>query len=471
MVYSTYPFLFLFLPIVLLVYYELSRFRRAEYQKVFLILASLFFYGYYNWHYLFIILSSIVVNYLLARAMQQKRSKIIFVLGILFNTFLLGYFKYFDFFITNINAVFRTSFLLRNIVLPLGISFFTFQQLSFLISIYKKEENVESFLDYCLFVTFFPQLVAGPIVLYSEMIPQFQDDSRRFFHPEHFCQGFYLFCIGAFKKVVIADTVAVFVDNGFGMSELGLAAAWATALSYTFQIYFDFSGYSDMAIGLGRMFNINIPENFRSPYQSKSIAEFWRRWHITLGRALSTYIYIPLGGSRKGLPRTCLNLLITFLVSGIWHGAAWTFVLWGVLHGVLVALERVFQKHIQKIPDAIRVAVTFLMTNALWVLFRAESFQEAFAVYRGMLNIRNVGLLQLQKLAEDSLINFPGIVDMIYVPGILVLLFLLVFKGKSSMERKENFTISRKTALEASFCLIFALICISRGSVFIYFNF
>ena len=416
-----------------------SRLTDARIQKVFLVLASLFFYGYYNWTYLPIIISSIAANYLVAILMQRaKRKKPLLILGILFNIGLIGYFKYYDFFISNVNALFRTSLFLRNIALPLGISFFTFQQLSFLISVYKGEEKVEDLLDYSVFVTFFPQLVAGPIVLYSEMIPQFKDSSRRYFNTEN--------C-------------------------LGLAAGWVTSLSYTFQIYFDFSGYSDMAIGLGKMFNINIPQNFDLPYRSKSISEFWRRWHMTLGLALSTYVYFPLGGSRNGLARTCFNLMLTFLVSGIWHGAAWTFILWGVLHGAFAVLERIFKNALDKIPDLIRKVITFLIVNALWVLFRAESFEEALSVYRGMLNFGNLGLSQLQEIAFDTLVNFPGVIDIVYVLGILLALFLVIIFGKGSMELNRDFELNTKTSVASALCLMISFICMSKGTVFIYFNF
>ena len=291
MVFSSYVFILAFLPVVVGGYYLLSKLQNGLVQRLFLIAASLFFYGYYNVRYLALILASIAVNYVLATGMQRaegRKRKVFLVLGILFNVGLIGYYKYYDFFVENINAVFGSSLALKHILLPLGISFFTFQQLSFLVSVYQGEERVGKLRDYCLFVSFFPQLVAGPIVLYSEMIPQFQDESRRHFDADNFAAGIYLFTVGLFKKAAIADTLAFFADAGFGMTEIGMAAGWITSISYTLQIFFDFSGYSDMAIGLGKMFNIDIPMNFRSPYESESITEFWRRWHITLGRALST---------------------------------------------------------------------------------------------------------------------------------------------------------------------------------------
>ena len=474
MVFSSYIFILVFLPVVVLSYYALSHLKDSRYQRLFLLTASLFFYGYYNVSYLALIAASIFINYAAAVQIQKAegvRAKVFLTAGILFNVGLIGYFKYYDFFVENINAIFHSSFTLKNILLPLGISFFTFQQLSFLVSVYHREEKVERLRDYCLFVTFFPQLVAGPIVLYSEMIPQFKDESRRFFDAGNFSAGIYMFCIGLFKKVVIADTVALWVDNGFGMGGLGLIAAWATALSYTMQIYFDFSGYSDMAIGLGKMFNIDIPCNFKSPYRSESIGEFWRKWHITLGRALSAYIYKPLGGNRRGIVRTCINLFLTFLVSGFWHGAAWTFILWGVLHGVCSIVERIAGDRRKAIPRPVRVFATFLIVNALWVLFRAESFSQAMEVYRGMVNFGYLGLSGLTTMAYDGVIAFPAVVNYAYVLGSIALLLLVVFRGTSSADMLKSFKPTKGTLLTSAVLFCISVLCLGRNSVFIYFNF
>ncbi len=476
MVFSSYIFIFAFLPAVLIVYYALSKLKNPIYQRVFLIVASLFFYGYYNVKYLILIVVSIVINYLLAFSIQQNKriiKKLFLTIGVLFNVGLLGYFKYYDFFLENINVIFGTSFALRNILLPLGISFFTFQQLSFLVSIYKEEEKVAKISDYILFVTFFPQLVAGPIVLYSEMIPQFMEEKRRYFNNENFSSGLYIFAMGVFKKAVIADTLAVFVNNGFGMTDIGLAAGWAISLSYTLQLYFDFSGYSDMAIGLGKMFNINIPFNFLSPYKSKSITEFWKKWHITLGRALTTYIYIPLGGNRKDNARTCLNLFITFFVSGLWHGAAWTFVLWGVFHGVFRVVEKLLgEERMEKIPCVLRVLGTFLIVNGLWVLFRAENFGQALEIYKGMLSFGNVCFSQLETVVGvDGGVNLPAIIDYGYILSLISALLYVVFCRKNSVYQLEKFTASKKTLVAAAVMFTISLLCLSRESVFIYFNF
>lgn len=475
MVFSSYMFILVFLPLVILGYYALSRFKNSIYQRYFLILASLFFYAYQNVMYLGLIVVSIVINYVISIYIQKTERKVsscLLTIGIIFNVALIGYFKYYDFFIENVNFLFGSHFTLKNILLPLGISFFTFQQLSFLVSIYKGEEEVGKLRDYCLFVTFFPQLVAGPIVLYSEMIPQFREEKRRYFNADNFASGMYLFAIGLFKKAVLADTFAVFANNGFGMSDLGLAAGWATALSYTLQIYFDFSGYSDMAVGLGRMFNIEIPFNFLSPYRSESITVFWRKWHITLGRALSTYIYKPLGGNRKGITLTCVNLFLTFLVSGIWHGAAWTFVLWGAIHGVFVVAERIVGKRLNLIPKAIRVFLTFLIVNALWVLFRADSFAQATEVYKGMLAFGNIGISQLQTVAGAiANLNFPGVVDYARIFVLITASLLIVFKSKNSATLLQQFTVSQKTLFVTATLFTIALLCLTREGTFIYFNF
>ena len=474
MVFSSYLFLFAFLPLVLGGYYLLSLFKNPIYQRLFLIGASLFFYGYFNPSYLLIIVVSIFINYLLASCISGSKGTfqtVLFWLGVLFNVGLLGYFKYRDFFVENINALFHTSFVLKHIALPLGISFFTFQQLSFLVSIRKGEEKLERFDDYCIFVLFFPQLVAGPIVLYSEMVPQFKDSQRRYWNWENASKGMYIFIIGLFKKAVIADTLALFADTGFASQSLGFCAAWATSLSYTFQVYFDFSGYSDMAVGLGKLFNIDLPFNFRSPYQSESISEFWRRWHITLGRALQSYIYFPLGGSRNGKLRTYRNLLLTFLVSGLWHGAAWTFVLWGLLHGLVNALERIFAKPLSHVPHWVRVGCTFLIVNALWVLFRAESFESAAVVYRGMVNFGNLNLLQVGYLAVDGFVGVPLAMNTAYVLAALAALTLVCFRAKNSCRMLEDFTWRKVTMWATAILFSIALVHLSRESVFIYFNF
>ena len=327
MVFSTYEFIFLFLPIVLIGYFLLGKLKNKKIQQIFLIIASLFFYGYYNVSYLAIILISVLVNYGMSILINKQHKKWLLVLGIIFNVLLLGYFKYSNFFIDTFNHIVGTEFNLLNIILPLGISFFTFQQIAYLVGVYKKEENVEDIITYMLFVTFFPYVISGPITTGKEIMGQFKNEENRKVNYNNLAKGIYLFVIGLFKKIVIANTIALWVDNGYSSAgDMNFIATWVVILTYTLQIYFDFSGYSDMAVGIAKMFNINLPYNFNSPYKANSVREFWRRWHITLSRFLTNYIYIPLGGSRKGKIRTYINTLITFLVSGLWHGAAWTYV-------------------------------------------------------------------------------------------------------------------------------------------------
>ncbi|MGL5440022.1 MAG: MBOAT family O-acyltransferase [Filifactoraceae bacterium] len=476
MIFSSYEFVFLFLPIVFCGYFCIGKFG-GKVQRGFLTGCSLFFYGFFNPSYLWIIISSIVINYWLAKLITAGRGKgydkPFLLLGIVFNLGMLGYFKYMDFFVENINKLIGTSIPMFNIFLPLGISFFTFQQFSFLISIFKGEERVGGFIEYCLFVTFFPQLVAGPIVLYSEMMPQFSNDKASSIDLENVARGLFIFALGMVKKIVIADSLCIFVDNGFDMiSNPGMAIAWVTSIAYTFQIYFDFSGYCDMAMGLGKMFNINLPINFNSPYKSKSITEFWRRWHMTLGRALSNYVYIPLGGNRKGRLSTYVNLIITFFVSGLWHGAAWNFVFWGLLHGMFSVMDRIFKGVFEKIPNFIKITGTFLIVNGLWVLFRAKNMAEAMKIYKGMINIENLGLYQFKDLARDGvIINMGNEFSFCYIACILFICFIIVFCLKNNQEKFQYFKLNIGTAFVIALIFVVCIVHMSRISPFIYFNF
>lgn len=472
MVFSSYVFIFAFLPVTLLGYFLLAKLKNPLFQRLFLVAASLVYYAWFNVSYLWIILTSIGVNYLLAHLMTRGHAKkLLFVLGILFNVGMLGYFKYTDFFLENLNALFSASFTLKHILLPLGISFFTFQQFSYLLAVYQGESQSEGFFDYCLFVLFFPQLVAGPIVLYDEMMPQFLDESRRKVNYENLAAGLYLFVIGLSMKLVLADTAAVMVQNGFSGHAGTLLSGWCTSLAYTMQIFFDFFGYATMAIGLGRMFNIDIPQNFDRPYRAESIGAFWRRWHMTLGRALSAYVYRPLGGNRKGLPRTLLNLMLTFLVSGVWHGAAWTFVLWGALHGLLSVLERLLGDRLLKVPLLLRKIGTFLSVNFLWVLFRADSFTSALSVYRGMFNVSDLGLWDVAELPIDGTVGFPAFVRIAFVFGLLALMLFLSVRMKNAKEQLAAFTGSKKQLIVTVLLFVLCVLHLNRESIFIYWNF
>lgn len=473
MVFSSYLFIFIFLPITLLLYFLLGRLQNRKTQHIFLIAASLFFCGYVNFWYAVIILFSTIVNFTCARFMERRESskKAWFIAGILLNILLLGYFKYRNFFAETLNTCFKTDIVLVKLLLPLGISFFTFQQLVFLLSVWKSEEKADSFLDYALFVMFFPQVVSGPIVTYGEVVPQFREEKNRYCNAKHVAEGIYIFVIGLFKKIVIADSLALFVDNGFSLNSFGFAAAWIVSLSYTFQIYFDFSGYSDMAVGLGYMFNIKLPFNFKAPYKAKGIKDFWSRWHITLSRSLFALVYIPLGGSRKGKIRTYANLIATFLVSGLWHGAAWTFVAWGCVHGLANAMERILGATLQKLPGAIKTGVTFLFVNAAWVLFRADSFEKALAIFGGMFRFGALRLEQVNTIVYDGIFSFPLVLNILLVVIILLIIFFIVFTRKSSNEMLAAFKPKVTTVVWGVMLFVISILHFSRMSTFIYSGF
>nr|WP_307206510.1 MBOAT family O-acyltransferase [Paenibacillus harenae] len=476
MVFASYEFIFWFFPFVFAGYFLLSKFESFKFQHLFLVLSSLVFYAWFNVSYLWIILSSILINYLISKWMNsssdQRSRKFIFILGIAFNIFLLGYYKYYDFFADNFNSLFGTSYTLKYILLPLGISFITFQQIAFLLSSYRNEWRNSDFLRYCLCVLFFPHLIAGPIVLYSELMPQFGDNKRRFINWENIASGFYIFVLGLFKKIVIADTLAVWANNGFdNMGNIGFFAAWATALAYTLQIYFDFSGYSEMAIGLAKMLNIDLPANFKSPYKARNIGEFWRRWHITLSRALSEFIYKPLGGNRKGEYRTYLNIGITFFISGFWHGASWLFIIWGVLHGFASIIHRIWTKTGFKMNHYVAVLITFLFINFTWVIFRATSMEQAIRILKAMVIPKSFDVMQIGLLYYDGIMNLPTILCTLIILATLLTLLIIVFKATNALELAAIFKVNNLTVWKTSVALFVSIICLGRSSVFIYFNF
>ncbi len=412
MLFNSYEYIFAFLPVTLAVFFFLApRFGR-EIAIVWLVLASLFYYGWWNPYYLGLILLSMAVNYGIGRAMARRgasapgRRKSILVLGIAFNLGLLGYYKYTNFFIDNLNAALDTSFTVGAIVLPLGISFFTFQQIAYLADVHQGKAREYNFSHYALFITFFPQLIAGPIVHHADMMRQFARD--RVFRPQYrnVAIGLSIFAIGLFKKAVLADGIASHATPVFAAAHQGealtLFQAWGGVLSYTFQLYFDFSGYSDMAIGSARLFGIRLPLNFFSPYKSTSIIEFWRRWHMTLSRFLRNYLYIPLGGSRKGHTRRYVNLLTTMVLGGFWHGAGWTFLFWGLLHGLYLIVNHAWHwlcRHVgletfrQSLPwRVIAWTLTFIAVVTGWAFFRADSLEAALIMIRGMYGLNGIAL-------------------------------------------------------------------------------
>lgn len=469
MLFSFYEFLFCFLPITIIGYYLILNAKKVNMARVWLVIASLFFYGWFNIKYLPIIIISILINFVIGKCIKKedKHKKIYFIIGSIFNVGLLCYFKYYDFFVENVNILFKTNWTLKHLLLPLGISFFSFQQLSYLIDVYKGETKDYSLLNFSLFVTFFPQLIAGPIVLHSEIMPQFDDKEKQKLNWDNIASGIFMFSMGFFKKLVIADSFAIWATNGFdSISSLTFYQAWFISLSYTIQIYFDFSGYSDMAVGIGKIFNIDLPANFLSPYKATSISEFWRRWHITLGRALSTYVYKPLGGNRKGRVKTYINLLLTFLVSGLWHGAAWTFVFWGLLHGIASVIDRLFRDNNWKINKYVSWILTFMFVNCAWVFFRATTFERAFEILTAMFSVPSGDVLNMAGIITNGSIIIIGLV---YI--LLVISLVVTLSFKNTYELAETFDYTTINTVYVVILMVVGISFMPRISPFIYFNF
>ncbi len=471
MLFNSHVFVFLFLPVVLLTFY-LLRFRLGRpWAAGWLVLASLLFYGWWNPAYLPLLLLSVLVNYGIGWRIMHRQAgrRAWLVLGVVFNLSLLGYFKYADFFLETANLALGRSGGLIAIALPLAISFFTFQQLAFLVDAYRGKLIWRGFLNYALFMVFFPQLIAGPIVHYAQVSGQFARLPRTV--PwQGLAQGLTLFVIGLFKKVILADGVAPWANEVFAAAEIGAPLspldAWGGTLAYSLQLYFDFSGYSDMALGLGHMFGVRLPINFDLPYRSTSVGEFWRRWHITLGAFLRDYLYIPLGGNRFGPLRTALNLMVTMLLGGLWHGAGWTFVLWGGLHGLYLAANYGWTRT----PAAVLLRgarplgwlLTFVAVMLAWVLFRAESLGGALHLYASMFG--------LGAAAGSSIIGLRSLALLIAVLGLSLTLPASVRWVRRELPRP-RWRPSLGLGLAVSALFVVAVQNMQRLNEFIYFNF
>jgi D-alanyl-lipoteichoic acid acyltransferase DltB (MBOAT superfamily) len=392
--FNSFSFLFLYLPLVLAGYAVLARWR-PRWATGWLALASLFFYGYWDVRYLPLLMASIVFNYLAARrivAATPANRKRWLVLALTANLLLLGYYKYANFFLDSVNALAHTHLHGWAVVLPIGISFFTFTQIAFLVDCYRGLAGEYRFWHYTLFVSYFPHLIAGPVLHHKEMMPQFEQ--RPGLHAADFAVGLSIFVMGLAKKVLLADPLSTLVAPVFAAgAHPQLVEAWIGALAYAFQLYFDFSGYSDMAIGLSRLFGVKLPLNFNSPYQAANIAEFWRRWHMTLSRFLRDYLYVPLGGNRHDAARRVRNLMLTMLLGGLWHGAGWSFVVWGGLHGLYLVAHQGWTALVgQRAPRLWGRALTFLAVLAAWVVFRAPDLETAGGVLSGMVGANGLAL-------------------------------------------------------------------------------
>ncbi|MDH4229346.1 MAG: MBOAT family protein [Nitrospirota bacterium] len=389
MLFFSYEYIFAFLPLAVVGYFWLARRRLTVAAQAWLVFCSLFFYSWGRVEFLPVILVSILFNYAVGSSLKRGgdggNGTRLLAFGILGNLAGLAWFKYTDWAIANINLATGTHIAAWHLALPLGISFFTFQQIAYLVDTRRGLARERHFLDYCLFVTFFPQLVSGPIVHHTEMMTQFARLRNMTVHWRNIAHGGVIFTIGLAKKVIIADTLAVWATSGFDKApELNIVEGWVTSLCYSMQLYFDFSGYMDMALGAALLFNIRLPINFDSPYKAVSIQDFWRRWHMTLSRFLRDYLYVPLGGNRKGEPRALGNLMVVFLLGGLWHGAGWTFVFWGFLHGLASTVHRVWTRLGGRLPVVAAWLVTFLFVNFAWVFFRAKEWADATRVIKAM---------------------------------------------------------------------------------------
>ncbi len=476
MLFNSYPFIFLFLPIVLLGYFALGRQGKLA-PVIWLALASLAFYAFSGWQFVPLLLASIAFNatvgyLLIARKMRPTLRLAALIVGVGGDLLVLGIFKYAGFFAANLNALFSTAFAV-NILLPVGISFYSFTQIAFLVDAYRGNVARYALPHYALFVTYFPHLIAGPILHHKDMIPQFEDAKRP--DPHLILCGLIIFGIGLFKKTGLADGIQPLVALAFGQATPSFDQAWIGALAYTFQLYFDFSGYSDMAIGMSLMFGIFLPLNFNSPYKATSIVDFWRRWHMTLSQFLRDYLYIPLGGNRHGPALRYLNLMITMLLGGLWHGAAWTFVAWGALHGGYLCINHAWNCLVPK--PGTRLApfaglagfvLTFLAVVVAWVFFRADSLAQAMSILAKMADPTHIvfGNTELAKSAFIALYAaiawfFPNTQEIMGYDH----------RSRTVGEHLRSFRMRPWFLYASAAVLAFGILGIQQHSEFIYFRF
>ncbi len=452
MLFSSPEFIFIFIPIVLLFAFIAQNYINKEANIFIIILSSIFFYGFWNISYVPLLLGSILFNFLIHKKIKDSR---MLITGLIINISVLLFFKYTNFFIDNLSMILDKTFTKYNIALPLAISFFTFQQIAFIVDSYKNKTSKFSIHEYILFITFFPQLIAGPIVRFHQFIPQLQSKKLNI-SLENFSIGIVIFSIGLFKKIVLADQLGIVSDKVFldsNQHTLSFFESWGGILAFTFQIYFDFSGYSDMAIGLGQIFGIKLPLNFNSPYKSKSIIDFWRRWHISLSSFLKEYIYIPLGGNKKGTFIKYLNILVVMIIGGVWHGAGWNFILWGFSHGILLILNHEINRKNIKIflPTLAKQIITFLLVTITWVLFRAENILSIKNFYSGMIGQNGFYLdRRLEKFLPftSSLIIFEGLhigsfdLEGVFYIAVSILIISLFANTNEIINKKEKSLIN-----------------------------
>jgi alginate O-acetyltransferase complex protein AlgI len=459
MLFSSQACILLFLPVVCLAYYALAEYPHGRLRL--LLIASLVFYGWWDPRFVPLLAGSVVGNWIIALGWKRYHLAMLIVSGVTLNLLLLGVFKYANFFAGNLLPLFGYEHAPWQLVLPLGISFFTFQQITYLVDLRRGRAPIYRFEEYAAFVAFFPQLIAGPIVRHDELIPQFKANPGREGYEERLTRGIVLLVLGLIKKVLLADEFAPEVDARFGDiasgDMLGAAQAWYAALAYTLQLYFDFSAYSDMAIGLGLMFGFRLPLNFNNPYRSLDIRDFWGRWHMTLSRFLRDYVYIPLGGSRQGAIGLAFAVMITMLLCGLWHGAGWTFVVWGAAHGVAILINRVWRSSGLRLPAVLAWTTTMLFVIAGWVLFRAADFGAAGSMLSSMTGMNGWG-----GLPSNSDLRF------------LLIGLVLALVGPTNVELSQRNWVAHKAVAAVTGLMLMAIalrVGHGRSIEFIYFQF
>lgn len=477
MLFNSSEFIFIFLPVVFIVYFALNKLKLIKISTIWLIIASLYFYSAWDINFLPIIITSIIFNYLTGSVLVGKfnfgiNRKFLLIFGITGNLLILGYYKYFNFILDNINLIFHCHFNYMNILMPLAISFFSFQQIAYLVDSYNRKTKNYDFLTYCLFITFFPRLMQGPITRAEEIIPQFNRLRNKYINWKNLSLGLFLFSVGLFKKVVFADLLSKWTAFGYSnLDSLTFIESWITVLSYTFQIYFDFSGYTDMALGLGLMFNISVPQNFDNPYCALDIQDFWRRWHMTLSRCLKDYVYIPLGGNRKGSFRTYLNVFLVFLICGIWHGANRTYIVWGIMHGIASIINRLWKNLNISLHNAVARIITLIFVCFSWIFFSAPTITAANKLFLHSINFLNFDLPKIYGL--DMRFRGSGNQWEVYPLIILPLMIFFVFNN-FFRDKYKNFSPSLKYSFYIVFMLLIAFYNIFKpdySSSFIYFQF
>lgn len=465
MEFNSYLFTLAFLPCVIILYYIMQKIKQPQLAKALILVGSLIFVGYAGVKNIIFLIFSIVVNFVLATMLKKKRenahiSKLIVAVGVIFHLAILSYTKYSCFVADNLEKRMGVHWELSDIFVPLGISFVTFQQIAYLVDVYRGKIEKLNLMDYALYVTYFPKYIQGPIAKYPLFEQEINKEENRKFSADNFAFGCWLFVTGLAKKVLLADVFSKAVSWGIGYSIDHMTAmdAVLVVLSFTFQIYFDFSGYSSMAIGISKMLNIQLPDNFDSPYQSLSVVDFWKRWHISLTGFLREYLYFPLGGSRKGKVRYYINMFMVFFISGIWHGAAWTYIVWGALQGFAYCLNKAFYKQWNKMKQILQWFITFIFINISWLFFRAGSVGQAMDILKKICKMESTaiseGLLECFRIPEigflsgriEAFATFVAAHRGIEMSAFIVVAFVLALSVKDKCVEKFKPTVMKCVA-------------------------